>query len=116
MNAVERIVRGFGTLRAAIGELRQEREKAARHEEELRRTLVTVEMEARSLAIDALRARRPRHLKPFELAGPRRPIKDGPPATPGISPVDEKTQYCLQLMGLRRATPQRQEEHEREQA
>jgi len=78
----ERIHDGLTQAHQGIVDLREEFESGARAQAIRQSDLVGSEDRLRSLALQARRARFPRHLRPHETAGPRRPMMDSrPPAS-----------------------------------
>lgn len=100
MSPEEKIHAGLHDVGQAIGDLRADYEEAARQQERRREAIVGAESSLRGLAALAAAARRPRHLQPRELAGPRRPPADRV-SEPAV-PVDDVTQRSLELYGLAR--------------
>jgi hypothetical protein len=103
---MDRIDRGLNEVHEGIADLRQEHERVAREQATRQAALVDAESRTRSLSTRAMAARRARHLRPNECFGPRRPAKDG--TLVAVSPVDEKTQQNLIMMGLGRVTVRRE--------
>lgn len=108
----DRIAAGLAEVAAGLADLRAEEERARRAAEH--RRAVTAGAEARLVALvgAAATTRRPRHLRPGEGEGARRPTNDrtGDGAGRGagrpivvVSPVDPATQASLVVMGIARA-------------
>ncbi len=105
-NPIDRINHGFSEVESGIKDLREDYERVAIEQERRRAALGTAEGKSRSLTLDAIVARRPRHLQPGETTGRRRPDRDGPRAPSmsgdlvGPTAVDERTRRSLELMCL----------------
>ena len=102
MHAEELISNGLQSAAEGIADLRQDIERVACEQARRREGLVDAEFRLRGLSLQAMRARRPRHLQPGETTGPRRKDRDGELARPPIT--DEKvhwqTHESLERMGL----------------
>lgn len=98
MDPRERILAGLAEVSAGLVDLRAEHERVARQQAQRQAVLVGAEDQARGLALRAHAARRPRHLQPLELEGPRRRLTDGTPVS--LSTPDAITLRSLATMGL----------------
>ena len=102
--ASDRITQGLFNASEGIADLRQELEVGAKRLAERRSNLVDAEFRLRGLALQAMRARLPRHLQPSEDHGKRRKDRDGMVTSPPKEITDEKdywhTHESLEKMGL----------------
>lgn len=100
-DAAGRVMQGLTLVSEGLADMREEHEQAAREQEIRRAQMVEAEARTRALASHAAAARRPRHLQPSERSGPRRMPADARGAIVAVTPVDERTQHSLDVMGLR---------------
>ena len=105
MQPTHRIAQGLSEAAAGIVDLREELERNAVLQGQRREHLVDAEFRLRTISLQAMRARQPRHLQPQEVSGPRAQYQDGPPSS---GSVDEKpywqTVESLRKMGLTRTS------------
>lgn len=73
----ERLRRAEREIESALIEMRAEYEAARTATEGMRQELVGTEFRLRALQVRSERARRPRHILPREVSGPRARVRDG---------------------------------------
>lgn len=95
-SALERLAYHRAGVRAALADLRIEREEIAAALRALDGAIVGAELELRSDVVGAMAARRARILGATETTGPRRRERDGP-RHHDASALDERTARSIEL-------------------